>query len=232
MTREELRTFRRELSAAQIDVAGAIGVSEYTVQSWEVGRHAMPAALNFAWYASEIAERARRRKARSARNRSRGLLAWMRQNPALVAARNRAGARKLTREDRRELGKLTWAGTTHAERSKLASARQRRRWAKIPKRARSEYMRRITLAHWRKLPASVRSKLISEMQKRVWARRSRAERSRINSARVRKGWEKMPKRERSALMYERFWTWFPLLDRESQGRVLAALRRGAAAQRK
>ncbi|MGH7913313.1 MAG: hypothetical protein ACREPW_01510 [Candidatus Binataceae bacterium] len=102
--------------------------------------------------------------------------------------------------------------TTHAERSRIASGRQRRRWSKVPKRARSEHMRRINYARWEKVPAGRRSRLMSEMQRMAWA--------------------KIPKGVRSAMMYERFWTWFSALDDETRGKVLAAIQHRTGTRRR
>ncbi len=224
MTGSELKSAREALGAAQIDLARAFNVTKWTVWAWESGRHPVPDDIKLAKLRRLLGTMASARKLRSSRNRARAIKRWMRDNPDLVAMRNRDAARTLSRDDRRALGKLTWAGTTHAERSAIASARQRRRWAKVPKRERAEYMRQINYTRWAKVPASLRSKLMSGMQKLVWSRLSPAERSRINSERGKRRWARLSPRERSALMYERFWTWFPLLDRETQGRVMKAIR--------
>ena len=137
----------------------------------------MPADIKLGILKRLVGKYTERRRKTSARNRSRGLLRWMRQNPALVAQRNRNATAAITHEDRRALGRLTWAGTTHAERSKEASSRQRRRWRKVPKRERSEYMSALNRLRWASVPKAVRSKLLSQVQKGAWAKLSPRERS-------------------------------------------------------
>ena len=224
MTGNELRAARLRLGAAQIDVARVFNVSEWTVWAWERGIHPVPAHVNLrirkplvGWYVSN-------RRAESARNRSRGLLRWMRANPGLVIARNRKAASKLSRADRRAMGKLTWAGISHVQRSRFASMRQRRRWVRVSHAERSEYMSALNRLRWASIPANVRSKVMSEIHKAAWAKRSPSERARIVSERVRKGWTKLSASVRSELMRERFWSWFPRADYETQARVMKVLR--------
>lgn len=231
MTGSELAAARIALGTAQIDLARVLGVSEWAIWAWEKGVHPVPPGVKLQGITRTLRAETKRRKLKSAANRSRGLLRWMRENPELVKVRNRKVTSKLSREDRRELGRLTWAGTTHDERSAIASKRQRRRWRRIPRAQRSEYMSALNRLRWGRIPVRVRSKLMSDLQKNVWAGRTKDERFHINSLRVRKGWAKLSPAERSALMYERFWSWFPRADGETQARVMKVLRSNIKVER-
>jgi hypothetical protein len=224
MTGAELRAARLKLGAAQIDVSRVFNVSEWSVWAWERGIHPVPSDIKLSVLRRLVGKHTQARQTRSTSNRARGLLRWMRENPDLVRQRNQRAATKLSREDRRALGKLTWAGTSHAERSRIATKRQRRRWAKVPKRERSQYIAALNRLRWASVPKPLRSKLMSEMQKAAWARLSASERSLINSERVRDAWAKLTAAQRSELMRERFWTWFPQCDPETRARVMKVLR--------
>jgi hypothetical protein len=69
----------------------------------------------------------------------------------------------------------------------------------------------------------------SAAQRRRWSRLRRAARRWLFATTLKKGWARswwvgLRPQERSAFMRERFWTWFPQLDRGAQGNVLAAIR--------
>ncbi len=222
VTRRQIRSIRRVLGASQPDLARALGVGTSTVCAWERGQNRPPLGLNLTILRKKIEASLAEWRRRSERLRARR----RRLNDQRAAARRREGQR--LRRARLRLGVSQRALATVLDVG-LDTLKDWEMGRRVIPPTLDLGSRKSLLKAAQKEEQRRAAENRSAAQRRRWSRLRGASRRRLIATTLKKGWARswwvgLRPEERSAIGRERFWTWFPQLDRVAQGNVLAAIR--------